>query len=42
MLESVFNKVYLKETPTQLFSSEIFGNVKNTYFVEHLSVKNKF
>ena len=36
MLESVLNKVYLKETPAQVFSGEIYENFKNTYFEEHL------
>ena len=43
MLESPFNKVaglgllpYLKETPTQVFSYEIFKIFKNTFFTEHL------
>ena len=36
VLESVFNKVYLKETPAQVFSGEICENFKNTYFEKHL------
>ena len=32
MLESVFNYVYLKETPAQVFSGEICENFKSTYF----------
>ena len=40
VLESLCNKVrpatLLKKTPTQLLSSEIFENVKNGYFEEHL------
>ena len=41
VLESPFNKVvglplYLKETPTQVFSYEIYVFFKNTYFEEHL------
>ena len=29
-------ELYWKETPTQVFSSEIFKIFKNTYFEEHL------
>ena len=29
-------QLYLKETPAQVFSSEIFEIIKNTYLVEHL------
>ena len=36
MLKSVFNKVYEKETSTQVFSSEICKIFKNTYFEELL------
>ena len=44
VLESIFNKVTvlqawsfnLKETPTRVFSCEIFKNLKNTYFEDHL------
>ena len=35
VLESAFNKVYLKETPVQVFSGEICENLKNTYFEKH-------
>ena len=36
MLESVFNKVYLKETPAQVFSGEVCESFKNTYFEKHM------
>ena len=41
MLESLVNKVaglqlYYKQTPTKVFSCEICGFFKNTYFEEHL------
>ena len=42
MLESVFNKVYLKETPAQVFSGEICENFKNTYFEKHLDCGRLF
>ena len=29
-------KLYLKETPTQVFSSKVCGIFKNSYFEEHL------
>ena len=31
-VRSVFNKVYLKETPAQVFSGEICENFKSIYF----------
>ena len=43
MLEFLFNKVldlkthsFIKKTPTQVFSCEIFENFENAYFEEHL------
>ena len=43
MLKSLFNKVaglkacnFIKETPTQVFSCEIWEIFKNTYFAEDL------
>ena len=36
MLESLFNKVYQKETPTQMFSCEYCKIFKSIYFAEHL------
>ena len=36
MLESVFNKVLQKETPTQVFSCEYCKISKNIFFIEHL------
>ena len=36
VLESLFNKFYQKETPTQVFSWEYCGTFKNTYFEEDL------
>ena len=36
MLEAPFHKVYKKETPTQVFSSEYCEIFKKTYFEEHL------
>ena len=41
-MESVFNKCYQKETPAQVFPCEICESFKNTYFEEHLSVKDCF
>ena len=36
VLESLFNKILLKGTPTQVFSCEYCKIFKNTYFEEHL------
>ena len=43
VLDSLFNKVarlgvqlFLKETPTQVFSCKIFENFKNSFFIKHL------
>ena len=36
MLESLFNKVYQKETPTQAFSCEYDKMFKSSYFEKHL------
>ena len=36
VMESLFNKFYYKETPTQVFSWEYCETFKNTYCEEHL------